>query len=110
RRKQVPVLQDLVVADTIDLAERHGHPERRGAPRVGHRPLCAAGYDLVPSGVRRLDTVTRQQRAFDLTKMHILRNVDTGIRHRHANSLRGLFDLGATAELLRHEVASMSDA
>ena len=111
RRKQTPILENLRVADAAaDFPERGGHAERRGAARVGHRPVRAGRDGLLPSGLGRLNTVARQQRAFDLHEMHVLGIVDPGICHRHADGPRSLVDLYAAAEFFRHEITGVGDA
>ena len=111
RRKQPPIPQDLLIADiAVDLPECGGHAERRGAARIGHRPIRAGRHRLLPSGLGGLDPLARQQRTFDLHEMHLLRVVDPGIRHRHANGPCGLVDLHAAADLFRHEITGVCDA
>src|SRR6202035_2879407 len=57
-RKQIPVFQDLFVADAaVDLAERRRDAEGRRAARVSHRSIGAGRYGPAPLGMGGLDAV-----------------------------------------------------
>ena len=72
--------------------------------------MRAVGYDPFSPLVRCLNTVARQQGAFDLHKMHVFRVLDAGIRHRRVDGPCRLLDLQAAAKFFRHEVAGMGNA
>ena len=61
-RRRRPTKTDPSPSDTwlfadvaVDLAERRGDAERRGAARIAHRPIGAGGHRLVPA-LRRAST------------------------------------------------------
>src|SRR4051812_49601221 len=51
-----------------------------------------------------LDALARQQRTFDLDKMHVPGIVNPGICHGDADGPCGLVNLRAAAKLFRHEI------